>query len=139
VTFNPDMFSDKWTIRRAKRRNQVWQVEVGLLDVPGRPRIVIAVDIHSRLPMVAAVTSGGDDIIAKLADACRRFGHPEEIWIDQSIEFTSSALKECAARHDVTIVFGPMRSWSPLAKSCSKLSTSSLTAGDPRHEHQRLS
>jgi transposase len=108
--FNPDMLSDKAATRRAQSPNEVWEVDVAILDVPGRPRIVIAVDLYSRLPTVAAVTSGAaGDIVDKLDAACRPFGYPQEIRIDGSFEFTSPALREWSAQHDVTLTFRPLR------------------------------
>jgi hypothetical protein len=102
--------SDKAATSRAQRENQIWEVDVAILDVPGRPRVVTAVDLHSRLPTVAAVTSGaGGDIAAKLDAACRPFGYPQEICIDGSFEFASPALKEWAEQHDVTLTFRPPR------------------------------
>ena len=101
---------------RATRQNEVWEVDVAILDVPGRPYIVTAVDVHSRLPTVAAATDGtAVDIVAKLDGACRRSGYPEEIRIDRSFESTSPALKEWGVQHDVMIVFLPP--WLPAAKA----------------------
>jgi hypothetical protein len=92
------------------RPNELWEVDVSILDVPGRPRVVIAVDAHSRLPTVAAITSGaGGDIVTTLDDACRPFGYPQEIRTDGSFELASPALKEWAAQHDVVLTFLPPR------------------------------
>jgi hypothetical protein len=96
--------------RHARRPNELWEVDVSILDVPGRPSFVIAVDAHSRLPTAAAVTSGaGGDIVAKPDDACRPFGYPQEIRTDGSFELASAALKEWAAQHGVMLSFLPPR------------------------------
>jgi hypothetical protein len=95
MKFKPDMFSDGGSARHAMRPNELWEVDVSILDVPGRPRVVIAVDAHSRLPTVAAIKSGaGGDIVTTLDDACRPFGYPQEIRTDGSFELASPALKE---------------------------------------------
>jgi hypothetical protein len=113
MNFNADKLSDKMAIRLAMRPNEVWEVDVAILDVPGRPFVVVAIDAHSRLATVAAVTSGtSDDIVAKLDDACRPFGYLEEIQIDRSFEFTSPVFREWGAQHDVAIVFHLPRHWS---------------------------
>jgi hypothetical protein len=110
MKLKPDMLSDEGAARHARRPNELWEVDVAILDVPGRPSVVIAVDAHSRLPTVAAVTSGdGGDIVDKLDATCRPFGHPQEIRADGSFEFASPALKEWAEQHDVTLTFRPPR------------------------------
>jgi hypothetical protein len=108
TNFNADKPSEKAATRRVTRQNEVWEVDFAILDVPGRPQIVAAVNVDSRLPTVAAVTDGtGVDIVAKLDGACRQFGYPGEIRIEDSFEVSSPALREWSEQHDVTVVFRP--------------------------------
>jgi hypothetical protein len=108
VKFNPPVLSDKAATPRATRQNEVWEVDVA--NVPGRPRVVIAVDLHSRFLTVAAITSGDSgDIAAKLDGACRPCGYPQEIWIDRSFDLASPALGEWSAQHGVTLTCRPPR------------------------------
>jgi hypothetical protein len=86
---------------RTTYQNQVWGLDVIKLDIPGRPRIVLVTNVHTRKPLMTTVISEiADNMIAALAKAASQ-GPPKEIWIDGGR--WPPALQAWAAQHDVPI------------------------------------
>jgi transposase InsO family protein len=92
---------------RATRKNEIWSVEFAILDVPGRPTLLAAIDVFSRAPVVLSSTSGETGDVARILDsACRRLGYPEKFWLDQGREWRAQELREWADRRGVELIFG---------------------------------
>jgi transposase InsO family protein len=103
--FNTDQFAN--TGPRATRKNQIWSIELVLLDIPGRPTVWAALDVFSRLPVVLDTTSRKiDHIVFNLDHAGRRGGYPERLWVDRGYEFRSQQLQQWADLRGVELVFG---------------------------------
>jgi transposase InsO family protein len=105
--FDTKRFAKVTPPKRATRNNEIWSIELTALDIPGRPILLVALDVFFRLPAVLDTTSGKTaDIILKLDDAGRRSGYPERLWLDQSFEFSSRAWQEWAAQREIEILYG---------------------------------
>jgi hypothetical protein len=91
------------------RSNQVWSIEITMLDTPNEAFLMIAIDACTRLPVViGAATSGSvDDFVAKLDRAGQEIGYPEEVWIDPGFALSTPALKEWGVQRGIEIVYVP--------------------------------
>jgi transposase InsO family protein len=106
VQLDPKRFAEV-TGPRATRKNEVWSIEHAILDIPGRPTLLAAIDVFSRLPAVLDTTTRKpEDIVLKLDEAGRRTAYPEKLWLDGNFEFRSQKLREWADLRGVVLVFG---------------------------------
>jgi transposase InsO family protein len=92
---------------QATRKNEIWRIEFARIDIPGRPTVLAALDVFSRLPVVLDTTTGKpEDIVLKLDEAGRRSAYPERLWLDHGFEFKSQKVREWADLRGVELVFG---------------------------------
>jgi transposase InsO family protein len=106
MQINTKQFAES-TGPRATRKDEIWSIEFAILDVPGRPTLLGAIDVFSRAPVVLSSISGeAGDVTRILDSACRRLGYPEKFWLDQGHEWRAQELREWADRRGVELIFG---------------------------------
>lgn len=86
------------------RGNQVWAVDLALLDLPERPVLMLVIDVDTRRPLSATVSgAGSDDVVATLDGLSHRLGLPKEIWIDRGLY----PVQAWSDRHGIDTRCGP--------------------------------
>lgn len=84
--------------------NEIWELDMVTLDIVGRPSVVLFIDAFSRLPLYGTETIvRAGDASGPLDELGAKFGHPKTIRVDASSELSSTALREWAAKHQVSI------------------------------------
>lgn len=93
--------------RDAKRPNQCWSMDFisDQLYNGQRIRVLTIVDNFSRVsPLIGVgLTYKSDDVVASLEVACRHYGTPERIRVDNGPEFVSKELDLWAYTHKVVL------------------------------------
>lgn len=87
------------------RTNEAWAIDFVVLDQPGRPRILLVIDIGTRRPLAATVIRAmATDVVATLDSLSQQATLPRELWIDNSLE---PALRLWAENHRVAFLSRP--------------------------------
>jgi len=93
----------------ATRQNELWATDIVRCDNSHRTRILIVLDVFTRLPMILTTLDSGaataGQLITHLNEASRG-RRPETLWVDHSFEFKSEELKEWSAQQAIDILYG---------------------------------
>lgn len=104
MQFDAEKFIQRNAYEQATRKNEVWSIEHVIIDLPGRPIVLAALDVFSRLPVILDTTTGTpEDLVLKLDRAGRRTAYPERLGVDCGYVFESQQLRNWADRNGVEI------------------------------------
>lgn len=133
-------FAPQIALPRATRKNELWATDIVLFDNSQRTRILIVLDVFTRLPVILTTLDSGaataGQLVTHLNEARRGLRYPETLWVDRSFEFKSEKLKEWSAQQAIDILYGhPAEQRSFFGKFLQRLSiflseNGSLESGD---------
>ncbi|UFW43317.1 hypothetical protein [Bradyrhizobium sp. WSM471] len=106
------------SIRQATRRNQAWAIDIAMLDLDGRPIVTLVIDVHTRRPLSATVSSELSGAVTDgLDQLVRSFDRPEAIWLDYIHDHAFFPFLTWADRHGIPLVYGSPPATSALANA----------------------
>jgi transposase InsO family protein len=102
-------FAPKIALPRATRKNEIWVTDFSILDDSQRTKILIVLDVFTRLPVVLAILDSKAEIatqlVTHLTEAGRGLRYPEMLLVDAGLEVGSEKLTEWAGQR-VIILYG---------------------------------
>ena len=91
------------------RNNEIWVTDFIIRDDSQRTKILIVLDVFTRLPVVLTILDSkagiAGQLVTHLDETCRELRYPETLWVDAGFEFGSEKLTEWAGQR-VIILYG---------------------------------